>query len=734
MSADISPKPTVIALIQKAKTHCQQQNWQAAIDAYREAIQQQPEYATTYLELAKLLQQLGKIQQAANTWWEALKRQPEWGNTDDYLTLGNLFVKQQSWSKAIACYQQAIASNPQSYLAHHNLGEIYSYKQQWQAAISHYQQAIAIHPNFPNAYNSLGKIFASQQNWQAAADCYRQAWQRNPNFSIAKKNLILALVKIEQWQEATDTYQQQPPIEEKDKDADFYFKIGYAFAKQQLWSKAIDTYQTSISLNSQQFWVYQHLAKAYIALEKWDNAAAACRQAIALSPQNPHLYKKLAGIYEQQKQWHLAIETYWQAIHCNPNLVWSYVALGKLLLQRSRWQEAEIVYQKALAVDPQKAILYNKLGIALHHLQRWEEAVAAFHQAIELEPQTHWYYQRLGDSLCQLQRWQEAIAAYEKAIERNESHPWLYHKIGDAWYALQNWEQAALAYQKWEQAIQRQQQPASWDVAIQPIAASNIPFCRIVYDGYQEGGLCNRLRVLASCLSLGYFWQIPVYMRWLPVKSCHCYFEDIYQPICKTVEADIIHQWLLEEASQTLHITKMTADMGWLHKQYLQDEVSRFAYDQKCSEFIRSLKLQPNLQNAVDNFIQNNWQHPIIGLHVRRTDNYKSVLISNDDRFIKTIERYRQQGVEKFFLATDNGETQAKFKEQFGNRILTYSQEFNPSQLRQTSQQTAAIDLHLLAKTQKIVGSYDSSFSQYAATLGNIPLELPWENPHSEVS
>jgi hypothetical protein len=114
-------------------------------------------------------------------------------------------------------------------------------------------------------------------------------------------------------------------------------------------------------------------------------------------------------------------------------------------------------------------------------------------------------------------------------------------------------------------------------------------------------------------------------------------------------------------------------------------------------------------------------------LHIRRTDHHHSRHISNDDRFFQTIERQFNQGVEKFFLATDNGNTQAKFKQRFGDCILTYSQEFYPNQKRQTSMQTAAVDLYLLANTQRIIGSYDSSFSEYAAALGNIPLDLPWE-------
>jgi tetratricopeptide (TPR) repeat protein len=318
MPADISPKDTVIDLIQKAETHCQQQNWQAAMDAYQEAIQQQPEYATTYVELAKLLQQLGKNQQAAETWWEALQRKPEWGNTDDYLTLGNHFVKQQSWSKAIACYQQAIATNSQAYLAHHNLGEIYSYQQQWQEAISHYRQAIAINPDFPNAYHGLGKVFASQQEWEKAADCYQQA--------IAKDLATFAV----------------------------YSNLGKALENLGDSQAAIDTYQQAYSLNPQAADVCIRLGNLQLQQENYDAAISRYLEAIRLQPKNVALYVKLRHLpmYKQvtfsASQIEKMIDTYNQVIANIPDFPESYVNLGELFTQQGEIEKAIATYQKGI--------------------------------------------------------------------------------------------------------------------------------------------------------------------------------------------------------------------------------------------------------------------------------------------------------------------------------------------------------------------------------------------------
>jgi hypothetical protein len=95
---------------------------------------------------------------------------------------------------------------------------------------------------------------------------------------------------------------------------------------------------------------------------------------------------------------------------------------------------------------------------------------------------------------------------------------------------------------------------------------------------------------------LGYFWQIPVYMRWLPAKPCNCHVET----------------WLASEPSQTLHIGAFTTCMRGVYLEYLKNEIDFAVYESKYLEIIRNMKLQPSLRNAVDGYIHNHWQYPMV--------------------------------------------------------------------------------------------------------------------------
>ncbi len=75
----------------------------------------------------------------------------------------------------------------------------------------------------------------------------------------------------------------------------------------------------------------------------------------------------------------------------------------------------------------------------------------------------------------------------------------------------------------------------------------------------------------------------------------------------------------------------------------------------------------------------------------------------------------------RFYLATDSMDVKENFLRQFGGRIITA-----PGMVSRTSIegiQDALVELYALSRTQKILGSYWSSYSTTAAQLGNIPLQ-----------
>lgn len=113
-----------------------------------------------------------------------------------------------------------------------------------------------------------------------------------------------------------------------------------------------------------------------------------------------------------------------------------------------------------------------------------------------------------------------------------------------------------------------------------------------------------------------------------------------------------------------------------------------------------------------------------IGLHIRRTDHEEAITHGPLQAFIDKIDQHLQNTPSAtFFLATDDKETERQLVLTYPNNIIV-----NPAK-QFTRKSTdgiidAYIDILCLSRCARIIGSYESTFSQIAAILGNVPLEI----------
>ncbi len=108
----------------------------------------------------------------------------------------------------------------------------------------------------------------------------------------------------------------------------------------------------------------------------------------------------------------------------------------------------------------------------------------------------------------------------------------------------------------------------------------------------------------------------------------------------------------------------------------------------------------------------------VVGVHVRRTDHQRSMRISTTERFGAAMrEELALEPLTHFFLSTDDPEEESVLGNLFPGRILIRPKRTldrnDPAAI-----QDALVDLHCLARTRKVLGSFASSFSRLAARLG----------------
>ena len=260
-------------------------------------------------------------------------------------------------------------------------------------------------------------------------------------------------------------------------------------------------------------------------------------------------------------------------------------------------------------------------------------------------------------------------------------------------------------------------------------------------------GLGNRIRVVTSTIKAAELFQKKLRIVWPVTWDCRAAFEDLFQPINHT----FVH---LENGSwKDLPATKQNLLLPWLYRKTLfkhewrcykpnnEEAFSRLLqmddnfYLDTCyalanypkEDVSRYFKPQIDLQKSIDHIVES-FTGNTLGVHIRRTDNRMAIRFSPLSAFRQKIDQLLEcEAFNQIFLCTDDEQVRQYFKKTYGNRLLTRQVEISRDSL--LGIQNAVIDLWSLAQTRRIVGSYYSSFSETAAEISGIPLDIIYQQP-----
>lgn len=145
-----------------------------------------------------------------------------------------------------------------------------------------------------------------------------------------------------------------------------------------------------------------------------------------------------------------------------------------------------------------------------------------------------------------------------------------------------------------------------------------------------------------------------------------------------------------------------------------------------CS-FLKNLIIKKDIEVKI-NRIFKKFTPYTVGVHVRRGDAWSSPWrsyyeVSTDHAFINLMRKELNKNPEaNFFLATDCKSTQDLFLELFSEKIISNKEKnfFESVDFKENKpfQKDALMDMVLLSRTSRIIGSNWSSFSVIAAKMG----------------
>jgi tetratricopeptide (TPR) repeat protein len=131
---------------------------------------------------------IGQTERACEVLEQYVKKDSP-NNTNAFIRLSKLYVKQGKYDKAVTAAKRAIELRPGEAVAHNNLGWAYRMKKQYTEAENAFKKAIALNPDYADCHEAIGSLLYDKDDYAKAAEAYKKAVELQPS----KINYLIAL-------------------------------------------------------------------------------------------------------------------------------------------------------------------------------------------------------------------------------------------------------------------------------------------------------------------------------------------------------------------------------------------------------------------------------------------------------------------------------------------------------------------------------------------------------------
>ena len=253
-----------------------------------------------------------------------------------------------------------------------------------------------------------------------------------------------------------------------------------------------------------------------------------------------------------------------------------------------------------------------------------------------------------------------------------------------------------------------------------------------------RAGLCNRMRVVDGGRAFAKAIDHPLTVVWRLDQDLGASFGDLFEPLvgiaswyefdCRTGAGRKAREGLVNEARADLSFDAPHVDALLRQKfAFLSLKDVPILHIEACSRFHNAEKPfadftpKPHLRERIAAITSH--FNDTIGIHIRRNDSHASIEESPTEDFLVRMSHALEQAEGRtFFVATDDPREEGTLAAVFPRRVIRQPKR-SCDRSRLEAIEDAVVDLYCLAATQKVFGSYFSSFSETAAALGAIPLE-----------
>lgn len=242
-------------------------------------------------------------------------------------------------------------------------------------------------------------------------------------------------------------------------------------------------------------------------------------------------------------------------------------------------------------------------------------------------------------------------------------------------------------------------------------------------------GLCNRLRVLLCAIAYSEFTDRRLLLYWPKEEWFGAALNDLWEHPYQEI-GSLTNKVLVNLSGGYRHYSSLHSQLD--NPIICLNTIYPFCVDDYPAPFmsyLSRLKLIKPLQDRIDSFAAQEFAgNPVVGVSIRYNRAHPRTLKASPPQwFIERINEIHAQFPNvRFFLSTDCKEVSQLVRDSTSASICQLPRDYHSDVM--SGIQEALCELYLLARTNYILGSYYSSFSE---TAGSILGELAYENSQS---
>jgi len=399
-----------------------------AEQAYRKAMEDQPNDSGHRRKLARTLLEAEKYPEALEQYQQLASMDPE--NPDYYLRQAEIYRDLRQLDKAEQSVLQAKQRAPGNLEVIYYESAIYQAQGRFQDAIRVLSDSVngvkaqsEVNPSRRRTlailYQQLGQTYREVSEYDAAVNAFEEMRRLGPEEDLRARVLIIDTHRL-----ARDL----PKALEASRSA-------------------LETYPDDRSLRVTEALLYGENAQT-------EQAASKLQQLLNGSEADFEIQLDLAQVYQQGRRWSEAEQAVAAAQHLAQRPAQTQTVLflrGAVLERQKKFEDAEKQFREILQANPRHAGALNYLGYMLADLGiRLEEASQLIERALAEDPVNPAYQDSLGWVFYKQDKLPEAEAMLQKAVSRDKHDPTILSHLGDV-YAKAGKDELAQA--QWEKSL-----------------------------------------------------------------------------------------------------------------------------------------------------------------------------------------------------------------------------------------------------------------------------------------